>query len=84
MTPSICTSAHCSPPQKHCPQCSHAIYKGRVTVKGKVYRFEFTPMWGPMVWAKCKDDYDWTPNARHPFWNAFQMWYERNFKKGKA
>lgn len=42
--PSICTSMRCGePPQPHCRDCSHAIYKGTATLNRTTYRWEHNP-----------------------------------------
>jgi hypothetical protein len=82
--PSICTSLSCgAPPRPHCRDCSHAIYEGRASVRGRVYRWEHTPRWGPLFSRKLTGECEWLPGARHPVWTAYERWHDRKFGAAK-
>lgn len=85
--PDICTSnnAKCQPPMAYCSKCSHAIYFGRAVVGGRVYRWEYSPRFGPLfAKAGSKAEPDWMPNGRHKVWKAFGKWLERIERKPKV
>ena len=83
--PSICTSTRCGePPQPHCRDCSHAIYKGTATLSRTTYRWEHSPQFGPLFSRRKAGECDWTPGARHPVWIAFQRWHDRKFGKANT
>ena len=75
--PDICTSLICpGPPNKHCPKCSHAIFFGEGTdVNGKVWRWEFNPMFGPTFLNIKKKPLKRQPiSENHPAWKPFEKW----------
>jgi hypothetical protein len=83
--PSICTSLSCGkPPQPHCRDCSHAIYRGKATLNRTRYRWEHNPQFGPLFSRRKAGECDWTPHGRHPVWIAFQRWHDRKFGKANA
>ena len=83
--PDICTSLRCGPPNSHCVECSHAIYKGRGVVDGRVYRWEHSPRFGPLFTkAGGKGEPDWVPNGRHGVWKVFQEWLNKIERKPKV
>ena len=83
--PDICTSMICSPPQHHCRDCSHAIYKGDVIISGKFYRWEHSPQFGPLFARnRREDDCNWSPSAKHPVWKQFQRWHDKKFGSNKV
>jgi len=83
--PDICSSfSGCRPPTNYCRNCSHAHFEGRATIKGRLYRWEFNPVFGPLFSRRDQGECDWTPHARHPVWAAFQRWHDRKFRKANA
>lgn len=83
--PSICTSLRCGePPQPHCRDCSHAIYRGKATLNRTTYRWEHNPQFGPLFSRRKVGECDWTPHARHPVWTAFQRWHDAKFGKANG
>jgi len=76
-----CTSFRdCEQDNDYCPNCSHAIYKGSATVNGRKYTWEHNPYHGPLFACKQIGKKEWLPNERHPVWDSFQKWYDKNFK----
>ena len=85
LNPDICTSISCDPPQEHCRECSHAIYKGSCRIDGRRYIWEHSPMFGPLFSRAGKTECGWTPHPRHPVWKAFERWHDWRFgERGKA
>lgn len=82
--PNICTSLQCSPPKRHCRDCSHAIYTGRAEIDGRVYRWEHSPQFGPLFSRSRSGECDWSPHARHKVWQVFQEWHDRKFGRANA
>lgn len=84
MKPDFCTSlnANCTH-FKYCPKCSHAIYRGRarLTSGGRLYRWEFSPQYGPVFSRRARGDCNWIPGQRHPVWKAFSEWRARKFER---
>lgn len=76
--PDTCTSLQCaSYPCAYCARCSHAIFEGSGTdATGKVWRWEFNPVRGPLFLRK-----DGEPLVRQPIagraYDVFQGWLDR-------
>ena len=82
VAPSVCTSmSECQPPRRYCRECSHAIFKGAVTLRGVRYRWEHNPWFGPLFRHRRSGECDWEPHERHPVWAAFDRWHDRKFGK---
>lgn len=81
--PDDCTSLHCSPPNKHCPECSHAIFYGEVVSKGRVHKFEFSPQFGVQFLTKKGDARAMQPAEKNPIWDEFEKWQKDKFKNVK-
>ena len=73
----ICSSLTCSNyASDYCKKCSHANYIQEQELDGKVYRWEFNPMFGPLFLRK-----DYEPMKRQPIpkskaWDAFELYME--------
>ena len=83
-SPQICTSSHgCKPPNEHCRECSHAIFKTTLDVSGRKYIVEYAPQFG-VHFSKAdrkKVDPGWWPNRNHPVLKAFGKWFNDTFAK---
>ena len=83
--PWICTSTRCGePPQPHCRDCSHAIYRGKATLNRTTYRWEHSPQFGPLFSRRAAGECDWIPHGRHPVWICFQRWHDKKFGKANS
>lgn len=81
LRPDICTSLCCAGPLSgdgHCPDCSHAYYKGQGTDNsGKVWVFEHSKQFGPLFTNKNGTVKKFQPvEENHPAWIAFDKWHE--------
>jgi len=72
-------------PNNHCLGCSHAIYIGKVDLKGKVWTFEFRPMFGVFFTRKDGEIRSKQPNELHPIWQKWNIWFnEFQLKEDKS
>jgi hypothetical protein len=44
---------------------------------GKLYRFEDSDMFGPIMIKKDGDPKKWQPGQYHPFWDAHRAWWKQ-------
>ena len=78
--PDICSSlSGCTPPNKHCPECSHAYYEGNAVVNGKDNLFEFNPQYGPFFRNKDGSLRKRQPTEKNPVWREFAKWHDSLF-----
>jgi hypothetical protein len=49
-----------------------------LTVRGTPMTFEMHPYCGPIVLGKNGDPLAVQPHERHPFWDAFEQWQQKN------
>lgn len=85
--PDFCTSMRCSgPPNKHCSECSHALFFGEGKDKnGKLWRWEFNLYHGPLFLRKDKEPLVNQPAREdHPAWKPFEAWYSKLQKRISA
>jgi len=80
MKPDICTSLYCSPPNQHCPDCSHAIYHGEVVSQDRTYRFEFSPQFGVTFLTVMGTHRQVQPAENNPVWDKFEKWRKGKFQ----
>ena len=81
MTPDICTSLNCSKLGcKYCPKCSHAVMLGGGRDRnGKVWRWSFNPMFGPLFLRKDSMPLKNQPDTEnHRAWEPFDRWLEKH------
>ena len=74
--PDECSSLICYPPHDYCPDCSHAGYFGEGSdIKGKLWRWSFNPMFGPLFLRKDGEPVERQPmRENHPAWGPFEKW----------
>jgi len=74
-----CTSISCNNFNcDYCKRCSHAVYFGFGKDEfGKVWRWTFNSMFGPMFKDKKGDDILCQPEANSPAWVLFELWQYR-------
>ncbi|HDZ14874.1 hypothetical protein LCGC14_1109620 [marine sediment metagenome] len=62
----------------YCPKCSHALYFGEGKDRnGKLWRWEFNPMFGPEFLRKDGEFLAKQPvYENHPAWEPFEKWQE--------
>jgi len=86
MKPDHCTSVRaaltgegCSDYGDYCRKCSHALYFGEGKDRnGKLWRWEFNPMFGPMFLRKDGEFLKQQPvYENHPAWEPFEKWQGR-------
>ena len=76
--PDDCTSMMCNNfGCDYCRECSHAIFKGRSKVNGKMYRWEFQPYYGVLFLNKDGSDVKAYPGIKNPVWDRFEEWQKR-------
>lgn len=81
ITPDDCTSSLCDPPNKHCPDCSHAYFYGELDIPGRFRRFEFNPYGGVCFLGKAGDRLKVQPGEKNKkVWDAWGKWYDEKFK----
>ena len=83
MKPNQCTSIRaaltgegCTDYPTYCPKCSHALYVGQGKDKnGKLWRWQFSPMFGPDFLKKNGDFLKRQPAGEdHSAWGPFSEW----------
>ena len=76
--PDSCSSMLCGgPPNPHCRECSHGQWNGEGKDKnGKVWTWEFNPMFGPMFVKKDGEPMARQPMEKHPAWGPFEAWLQ--------
>jgi len=80
--PDICSSmSGCSPPQKHCKECSHSYHFGSIVVNGKEHKFEFNPQYGVMFLKKDGEPRKRQPLEKNPVWDEFSRWHDEKFNE---
>jgi len=64
--------------KSYCPECSHGIFFGKGDDKhGKVWRWEFTSLFGPLFVDKKGEPLKRQPiSSRHPAWKPFEAWHK--------
>lgn len=80
IVPDGCTSATCGDfGCDYCRECSHAQFRGRSKVDGKMYRWLFEPYYGVTFLTKGGDPLttDEIPGENHPVWARFGAWQKR-------
>ena len=76
--PDECTSLDCiSFGGDYCPKCSHALYFGEGYVGQRLWKWEFSPMFGPNFYMADGQTIRYRqPGERHPVWSVWEQWYE--------
>ena len=76
--PDTCTSLNCKDFESdYCVKCSHALYFGEGYVGTRLWKWEFSPMFGPAFYMAD----GWSirlrqPGEKHPVWDIFEEWYK--------
>jgi len=83
MRPDICTSTRCKDYGDYCRECPHAIWLGDgPDQNGKIWRWEFTPRFGPMFVGKRGEPLGRQPvQENHRAWEPFEKWHKKKFGK---
>ena len=70
----------------YCRKCSHAVLLGSGTDRtGRVWRWEFSPVHGPLFVGKRGKPLSRQPIARnHRAWEPFERWLDQQPIKGGA
>jgi len=80
LKPDFCTSLNgCIPPNKHCRDCSHAVWFGEVEVIGKKHLFQFNPQYGVTFVTKSGEPRVRQPSEKNPVWEAWGKWHDEFF-----
>jgi hypothetical protein len=77
--PDNCSSLTCRTTEyEYCKKCSHAIWYGEGEHNGKIWKWEFTPMFGPLFLRKDGEPLKHQPiHEDHPAWKPFIKWFNK-------
>jgi len=68
-----CANYHCD----YCKKCSHANFFQEQEYNGKLYRWTFSPMWGPLFCNKDWNDCKCQPVSPYSVkWKAFELYQQ--------
>ena len=72
---SICCNHAASHDAEYCVKgCSHALWFGQATIKGRTWRWEYDQRFGPLFLTKDGYPLMNQPDEGHPVWKAFAKW----------